>query len=305
MAKDINFSGDDIDDKDEAKSLAEEVSKAPKEDPVINVDDIDEDAPAQEKSNKSRDRYWMNKKQREELEAGIRRRDEELAVIRQQQSLLIQQQQQFFQQNQRQAEPQKDPVDEEIDFLIQKAQFIRSKHDVEAAQGRMTPQIRADMERQLNETEIAIVKKTAEKTVRQHIPQQGNPQQAALVAHVNMTYPDVAGDPAKVRWAKGWEEQQLAMGRSPTLEDIMENTRKAFRSGQYSPTAPRKPAPYMADRLAGAPRGTSGGTEPGNGRQVVMTREMKKMANARFPNIKDERKRYEAFAKMVADEDRE
>lgn len=306
MAKKIDFS-DDVDGKGEELEVAAVAKEDPKADPVIDldaIDDDDEDTVSEERGGRAKgrnSRYWMNREQREAYEADIRRRDEELTLLRQQQAMYLQQQQAMLA---RQSAPveQRDPVDDEIQTLTQRGKLIRDQHDLKRRSGQLTLEEHRQLEEELNKVELSIVEKVTEKKLRQHMPQQGNPQQAALKTHIDMTYPDVVANPSAIRWAAGYETQQLAMGRQPPLEEIMESTRKQFRMGRYNQTAPRVPPAYMRDRLSGAPRGGSAGTGEAP-RQFVMTKDMKKMANAAFPNIKDENKRYAAFAKMQQEEE--
>jgi hypothetical protein len=301
---------DNIDDspgKGEEEELRRTIAEAKETEPdaptVINVDEIDDDEPAPRNRDEARsNRYWMNKKQREEYEENIRRRDEQIANLQQQMQYSIQQQQQQL--LQQRVAPQaevRDPIDEEVSALSRKLRLIREDYALKAQQGRATPEETARLTEEFEKTELQIMEKMAQKATRSHAPQ-GDPQLAAIKAHIDITYPDVVKNPAAIQWAAGYEKQQMAMGRNPSPEETMEATRKAFRIGKHAHTAPRTPPTYMADRLSGTPRGANGGNGDAP-RQVTMTRELKKMANAAFPKIRDERKRYEAFAKLQAEED--
>ena len=105
-------------------------------------------------------------------------------------------------------------------------------------------------------------------------------------------------------YADGVQKQLVATGAQPysqdTIDKSMDAAERQFRLGKYKNGVPQTPSPQMRERLQGSPRGGgSGGGEKSEG-QVVMTKEMRKMANAAYGHIKDEGKRYKAWYKSQA-----
>lgn len=303
MAKDIDFT-DDIDDKGEVEAVRQAEREEPTKDPVVDLDKIDQEEEDKASRKEGRtSRYWRNKedadRDRERI-AALERREQELLN---QQALWLQQQQQSFQSRQ---EPQKDPIDEDVDFLMRKADLIRSEYQNTAQRygGRVPPEVHERMERELKQVELQVVDKRAEKILRDRMPQQqGNPQAAAIRAHVEMNYPDVHRNPNAIQYAQHWEMLEIHKGNRPTLDQVMDAARRQFRTGPYAPGAPRPRPEHLSDRYAGVPRGASGGGNGESRRTVVMTKDMQKMAAARYPNELDPKVRNAKFAKMLEEEE--
>jgi hypothetical protein len=135
--------------------------------------------------------------------------------------------------------------------------------------------------------------------------QQQAPQQPTInpyVAHVNMQYQDVLSDPRAKAYARAIGEDYAARGEMniQRYEETLKEARKVFLAKGGGNGAPRRPAPTPESRAKYAGQGAGSGGGGGESRPVIRISEAeKRMANAAFPHIKDDKKRY---SKWVQDQ---
>jgi hypothetical protein len=123
-------------------------------------------------------------------------------------------------------------------------------------------------------------------------PQPNQIEQAIMARHS-----DVFANPSAANWAQARRNQKLAEGRPDTmdtLDESMEEARRQFKIGR------QREESELRDRLGGAPRGGAVQRSETGRRTVKMTKTFKKMADAKFPHIKNDMERYKAWAKMYA-----
>jgi hypothetical protein len=124
-------------------------------------------------------------------------------------------------------------------------------------------------------------------------------QQQAQIARVQQLHGDLLSVPKSQQLFMAHWQLKLAEGR-PDTEDTMnaaaESARVALgvspRNGRPPPTQGQKA------RLSGSPKG--GGVATGNeGGNLVLTKELKRMADASLAHIRDPKERYKVFARTV------
>lgn len=129
-----------------------------------------------------------------------------------------------------------------------------------------------------------------------------DPVQAARQAALQQQYSDVYANQKAVDYAEGTYRTLLAKGHKDgpeTLELSMTAARREFRLGR--PADPRTPTRERKAKFEGVRQGSTskgdGARSDGAGLELRMTKDLRRMANARFAHIKDDQKRYEAFAR--------
>lgn len=136
---------------------------------------------------------------------------------------------------------------------------------------------------------------------QQHVPDAREMQQEIIRQQTRTRHSDIFGhtDSDRIlRWTQGYFDQRVAEGAvdSQELQDeAMEAARSKF--GLNSRHQRTRPAPSRSEKAR------LGGTGGGSGRQperqqVVVTKEMRKMAQMAFGHIKDERKRLEHYVAL-------
>jgi len=115
------------------------------------------------------------------------------------------------------------------------------------------------------------------------------------ITYMRAKYHHVLRVPAAARYAHGIYNTLVAKGKpeSPdTIEDAYREAEREFRLGNTDASAGQR-AKYTGGTIGGG-----GGSNTGP-RTLKMTEDRKRNADAMFPQIKDERKRYEMYAKKV------
>lgn len=285
------------------RRVAEATESAADEGPKIRVapddddDDGDDDAPSvstepASRQEKKRNRY---REAREAAEAARR----ETAELRGQ----LQQMATILQERSRQAEPkaeQKDPYQEKLDSIAREQRLLYSEIN---ARGNTLSQADLDKyeqranELRRQEIDIAAERKFAQ--LRQQTPQ---PDQHAnaVQAMLQLQNSDVYGNAEAVNLARAYFDLQVKRGRTGDYElhqEAMDFTRKQLG---MTPRNGSSRAPSQADRAkyAGVPRGGGGsGGDSDTVETVTMGKDFRRIADAMYGHIKDEKKRYEMWAK--------
>lgn len=282
------------------------------EDTVVDLDaetDEDDDHEEQRPTRKEKKgrRTWMNAEAREELE----RRALAAEAQAQANANAFNAVQALIQRlpTGQQAPQQTDPIDGELERVDKDYLSLQQRYRMRAGDTK-NPITEKEME-ELNLEALKLDRKRTELAVAKHTrggpaPQQMDPRQQAFQMYVFSKWPEAASTPAALQFAHSKQLEAQAMGKNPlsmeVIDSAMDAAERQFRLGKYKSGAPRSPDPVLRDRYQSAPRGSSGSANNGP-RQVTMTKELRRMADKAFPHIKDEKKRYEKFAREVMTEE--
>ena len=107
-----------------------------------------------------------------------------------------------------------------------------------------------------------------------------------------------------VRWAQAWHNFQLMEGKQPGYQLVVasyEAAKERFFGGNGAPDpSKRKPDPSAASRMTGVGSGTAtAGSGNGNSGMPTLTRDQRRMADAMYPNVRDEAKRRALWWKEI------
>lgn len=193
-----------------------------------------------------------------------------------------------------------DDEDEELDReLAAIQQRHTAAYNTLRAKGQAVTQADKDeYERQVRACEkdrIKLGAKHQAKSLQQQ--QQGFIQQQVIREQISREHGDVyAAGPRAIAYSRGEFQKLVALGEpdnAATLKKAMDATRVAFSIGRGSPA----PTSSQKDKFMGAPRGGNGNGGSQTGPTAIkMTREFRAMANAMYPDEKDDMKRYKMWA---------
>jgi len=294
--------------------------ESPVKDPVLELSDDDDDDPIDAptpsgptREDKRKNRAWMNREDKDRLEREnqeLKARADQAILQAQQATTYAQQAVQYSQQNQPRHGYSNDPIDHAAGLLARERKVLNQEYQNRYAEAGRRPisaeeqqafEARAEELEQRN-VQIGVARALRAQGLGQHNPQQT--QADVLRIQITQKYPEASQHQAALVYADGVQKQLVATGAQPysqdTIDKSMDAAERQFRLGKYKNGVPQTPSPQMRERLQGSPRGGgSGGGEKSEG-QVVMTKEMRKMANAAYGHIKDEGKRYKAWYKSQA-----
>lgn len=305
MAKNASPFSQDIDDEIDGPPVK---VVAPK-DPVVDLDaddDDDEEPVGPSRLEKKRSRKWMSVEERERL-AGIERENVQNKARADAATLALQQIAPLLQQNRQQAQ-RVDPIDAELDRADADRARLDREYTLRVKAGGMTEDEADGFRKQavaLERTQQTLI---AQKAIRGMTPQTNHAEQAIrtwLVAN----HPEGSREQRVLDYAEGIQKMEYASGKDPWSPEVMSKAMNAaeahFKVGKYKYGASREPDPVLRDRYAGAPRSSSGGSggKGGGARKVAMDETMIVMANAAFPHIKDDAKRYKTWYAAVRDDE--
>jgi hypothetical protein len=163
--------------------------------------------------------------------------------------------------------------------------------------------------RRLEEKQQELI---AQKVLREQGVGQQDPN-AALQQTIQARYFDIVSNPQVRQWTIGRYHQRIAEGASsdpnsviPLLDDIADEARQRFRIGKYRNGPP--PSEATKARHTGTPSPATPKTEPTGKKKIKMTPELRKMADAFAPHIKNDKERWQHWVngpgKRLAEGDR-
>lgn len=121
-------------------------------------------------------------------------------------------------------------------------------------------------------------------------------QQQVIREQLQRDHGDVyAAGPRALAYSRGEFQKLIALGHpdnAATVAKAMDATRSAFGINGRQP----EPTKNQRDRFAGPPRGGSGGAGGSAPTSIKMTKELRRMADAMYPEEPDEQKRYKKWA---------
>lgn len=290
----------------EEDETPEEESSA---DPVLNMEDDEEDddedeppAPKPSRKEKKASRTWMPAEEKERL---IREAAEAKATAAANERAMAMLQQTL----QRlplggQQQPQKDPTDDELerideDRLALEREYASRVNDTKnlITQDEMNQFRKRAMKLERRQTEVIT-----NRTIRgMGVAPQRNEQETIIRNYVATRFPEASQSAQALAWAEGVQKQMMAEGKNAwsteVIDAAMDSAEKRFKLGKYKNSTPKQePDPVLRDRLQSTPRSANGSPLKGQ-KTITMTKEFRQMANAAYPHIKDEKKRWAKWAK--------
>lgn len=171
----------------------------------------------------------------------------------------------------------KDPYEEQLDKVYARQSEAYNSAQAEIKSGTFTPERQKHYEQIAREVESEKTRIHANRVLAQSAGALRE-SQARLVWE--QKYPEVYSNQKAFEYAKATWARRLALGESQSnalADEVMSETMNAFKLGS-------KPAPTASDRarLSGLPAAGSGGGKPSG---IVMTPELKKMAEAAHPDM--------------------
>jgi len=287
--------------------MAERAQKANKEldtdedAPVIDVSERDDDEEADEPISQSKGSVRQEKKRNryremsERAAAAERARQETEARFSQMMSLY----ERTVASQSRPQEPQKDEFDDKLDKIYREQETLYTELQLKART--LTQQDKDRIERRARELDAEKISVTVQKQIRASgAGQQSNGAASTMQAMLQMEYPEIMAHEDALGWAQSYYQMARREGRMASLDlarESMQKARQRFRIGGGAPER-RAPPPSAAARAKYAGVGASGGGRDADDErdEVVMSKPFRKMANGKYPHIKDEKKRYQMWA---------
>lgn len=125
-------------------------------------------------------------------------------------------------------------------------------------------------------------------------------QRQTQVARVQQLHGDLLGTPKAQNLFMARWQLRIAEGQ-PDTEDTMNAAAESVRVTLGLAPKNGRPAPTNGQkaRLSGTPKGGSAGAGDAAGGSLVLTKDLKRMADASLSHIRDPKERYKVFAKTV------
>jgi len=279
-------------------------------DPVLNMEDDEEDdedeppklEPKPSRKEKKASRAWMPAEEKERL---IREAAEAkaAAVANANAMQLLQQTLQRLPFGGQQSQ-QRDPVEQELESIDEERLALEREYASRVNDTKNL--ISQDEMNQFRKRAVKLERRQTEAITAKQIRGMGiapqrNEQETIIRNYVATRYPEASQDQRALMFAEGVQKQLMAEGKqqwsTEVIDAAMDAAEKKFRYGKYKNGTPaREPDPVLKDRLQSTPRSANGSPLKGQ-KQIVMTKEFRQMANAAYPHIKDEKKRWAKWAK--------
>jgi hypothetical protein len=256
----------------ETEDVAADDDGAVTDDDVEDEDDEDDEEP-ETRADRRRNRGQVHKlkKELEEIREQMRLQAQQSMQAQQEQMRIMQQQAYRSQQ-----QPEGDPLERERDELWKRQSEMQELAGQQWA--KWTPEQRDKFVAENRRVQNALMEKSHEIVLRrQGVQPQQHPAQAMLA----MEYSDIAERPDAHQWATARAYMLRAEGRQPleAARAALDEARVRFRT---APVPTRgKPSASLKSKLSGQ-GGGGGGAEAA---PVEMTKEMRKMAEARYPDL--------------------
>jgi hypothetical protein len=196
--------------------------------------------------------------------------------------------------------PQQDEHDARLEQIYREQETLYTELQIKARTLTEADKNRIEKRaKELDAEKIAV-------TVQKHMRQNGGGQPArgpaeTMQAMLQIEYPDVVGHEDALGWSQGYYQMARREGRPAGMElarEAMQKARQRFRMGGNGQASRPPPPQALKAKYAGVTQGGSGGRDADEEReQVIMSKPFRKMANGKYGHIKDEKKRYDMWAK--------
>ena len=287
--------GNEIDDQDLDGFEAEGDETAPADlDEVIrSVDDgVEVPLPPEENLSRAEKKRQRGERLRDERLAREQRWDQERREAEQRQALL-EQRIQMLEQERRSASRAAEP--DELDSIYEEQGRLYDAYNAKVAANALTPEEAATYKKDARALQTKAIKAAVQKELQSR--PQPNVGEQATRAQLQMQYPEILGNTRASAYAQGLFLQKVAMGKSNSLEtvhEVMQETRKQLRLGGGHESEDSS----LKRKLEGVSRGGVSQNTTKNNR-IVITKEIKTMANRAFPDLPTEKDRLDHWIKTV------
>jgi hypothetical protein len=270
---------------------AEHIDELPIQEPGEEQDD--EDAPEEgeeriSRRERRRNRFRELQGQNEELKKRLGTLEELAQRLPDSNAIASQVQQNL------QAQQQGDPFEYELQRIRREQTELAELYHAKRSKGELTAEQDREYRSRAQDLEDRRVDVIAERKIRQRAPQQGLTEQQVVIANLRAQNPDVFGNQRTTTHAVAVYQQLVAQGFPQDMEtanEAIERTREAFSLPSRSGSGRRRepaPTPSQRERYAGSPAGGAGaGRAEPRANTVKITPEVRIMADAAFPHIKD------------------
>lgn len=204
----------------------------------------------------------------------------------------------FTNQQRPQTPPEKDEYETRLESIYREQETLYTELQVKART--LTQADKDRIERRAKELDAEKIAVTVQKHIRQAgVGQPQNGRGDTMKAMLEIEYPEVTAHQDALGWAQSYYQMQRREGRAQSIDLARESMQKARQRFRLGGGERRAPAPTAATRekYAGVGRGGGGRDPDEDSQQVVMNKHFRKLANGKYSHIKDEKKRYEMWAK--------
>lgn len=185
--------------------------------------------------------------------------------------------------------PPVDPYETKLGEIERERKRLLAEAEREIKEGKYTP----DRVKHYEELGDKLDRDRVDTMVERRLAAQAPQIQAAVQTTVaanqwQMAYPDVHSNPRALAWAQSKHQMELAEGKAPSTElihQVYKETQERFGMVKKAP-----PTKSERSKFSGSPSHGSS-TEAGPARSkdgIVMTRELSRLARARYPKMKPE-----------------
>lgn len=189
------------------------------------------------------------------------------------------------------APPEADPLDAEEDSIFEAKQGKWAEFQRLNEAGQLTPEKKDALTKEVR----ALDKKAFQVEIKRNErsrPRQQSPAEQYLMSR----HPDVMSDPKARAFASGTYQRIAATGRTDEMkmiEEAAKETREQFGMTSIDATAQQRKA------HTGIPQGGGAAASKNAPKTIVMTDEYKRMADAAYSDILDDKERHRHWAKTV------
>lgn len=267
----------------------------PGDSPKEEDDDEPAERPPETAETRRRNRYREQIERATAAEVRSRQLEEENRALREMQLHALRQQP-FAQPSAQTA----DPLDTEIKSTQAQRRRLFDVYTLAVQNRALQP---GDQERYIEESE-ALEEKMQGLRIKKHL-RDNTPRvdpQVEEFNYVRNSNPDVFGNPRAVMTLQSIYYRKRAQDRPDsreTLEEAIDETRKELRLGPYRNMPVSQ---NTKEKYTGVPRGMGTNANEAQPVQIKMDKHMRKMADAAFPHIKDQNKRYQQWANTAGRE---
>ena len=265
------------------------------EDPVVRLDEPEDDEPDERPEPERPSRQERRQNRYSEMKSEAQAAREEAAQMK---GRLDAMEAYMRHTAESRGAPAPEPPDEMKELLTAKEQ-LASEYSLAYQAGQITPELYKRYQERYQQVEDRIADARIERRIG---AASANIRQQVEREALRAQHADVYDNPRAAQWARGYYHQQLAKGRRDDRalhDESIEQARAEFKlSGRGAPTRESR-ARYAGSSTGG---GSGAAAAQPEAREIVMTKEFRRMANAAFPHIKDDASRYKAWAKTQGSE---
>lgn len=233
---------------------------------------------------------WKQKQQEAEKERQAKQEAERRAELAERE---LQAFKQAYQRPQAAQPPREEPSSREEDELYDQQARLYELYNKKAESGNVTPEETAKFREEVRRLNTKIIETGARRVFQQQpAPDVGH---QALLAQLQMQYPEIYNDPRASEYAQGLYKINIAEGAPASIETVkkcLNATAKRFKYAGASVDVDEG----TKRRFSGTKRGSIGKTPATP--KVPITKDILKIANAAYPQIPDEKERLKRWVEV-------